>query len=94
MEEGFGPWKGLTLWKGWWSVGRAGAPFLEPISAGDAKFKAVVGEKEEEGAVTIKGHRRLQCSCVGFVQLCAVCLFLIAPMPFSVLASFLALQVL
>ena len=48
MEEGFGPWKGLTLWKGWWSVGRAGAPFLEPISAGDAKFKAVVGEKEEE----------------------------------------------
>ena len=62
MEEGFGPWKGLTLWKGWWSVGRAGAPFLEPISAGDAKFKAVVGEKEEkegeegEGAVTIKGH--------------------------------------
>ena len=48
MEEGFGPWKGLTLWKGWWSVGRAGAPFLEPISAGDAKFKAVVGEKEGE----------------------------------------------
>ena len=49
MEEGFGPWKGLTLWKGWWSVGRAGAPFLEPISAGDAKFKAVVGEKEGGG---------------------------------------------
>ena len=48
MEEGFGPWKGLTLWKGWLSVGRAGAPFLEPISAGDAKFKAVVGEKEEK----------------------------------------------